>query len=38
MELLAHSSTRMTMNIYAHVLDESKHRLAARMNGLFNDN
>jgi hypothetical protein len=31
MELLGHSSTHIMMNIYAHVLEESKRRLAARM-------
>jgi integrase len=38
MELLGHSSTHITMNIYAHVLDESKRRLAARIDSLFSDN
>jgi integrase len=38
MELLGHSSTYITMNIYAHVLDESKRRLAARIDNLFSDN
>jgi integrase len=37
MELLGHSSTHITMNIYAHVLDESKRRLAARMDSLLSD-
>jgi integrase len=37
MELLGHSSTNITMNIYAHVLDESKRRLAARMDGLLGE-
>jgi integrase len=35
MELLGHSSTHITMNIYAHVLNESKRRLAARMDNLL---
>jgi integrase len=38
MELLGHSSTNITMNIYAHVLDESKRRLATRMDGLLGEN
>ncbi|MDQ4105020.1 MAG: site-specific integrase [Actinomycetota bacterium] len=38
MELLGHSSTNITMNIYAHVLDESKRRLAARMDSLLGNN
>ncbi|MDQ4093515.1 MAG: hypothetical protein M3143_08970 [Actinomycetota bacterium] len=38
MELLGHSSTNITMNIYTHVLDESKRRLAARMDGLRGEN
>jgi integrase len=35
MELLGHSSINITMNTYAHVLDDAKRRLAARMDGLF---
>ncbi|SFO52479.1 Phage integrase family protein [Pseudonocardia ammonioxydans] len=35
MELLGHSSIGITMNTYAHVLDESKRRMATRMDGLF---
>lgn len=35
MELLGHSSIGITMNTYAHVLDESKRRMASRMDGLF---
>lgn len=37
MELLGHSSTPVTMIIYAHVLDESKRRLAVRMDELLGD-
>jgi integrase len=37
MELLGHSSTNITMNIYAHVLDESKRRLAARIDNLLDE-
>jgi integrase len=35
MELLGHSSINITMNIYAHVLDDAKRKLADRMDGLF---
>ena len=35
MELLGHSSINITMNTYAHVLDDAKRRLADRMDGLF---
>ncbi len=35
MELLGHSSIGITMNTYAHVLDDSKRRMASRMDGLF---
>jgi integrase len=35
MELLGHSSINLTMNTYAHVLDEAKRRLADRMDGLL---
>lgn len=35
MELLGHSAIGITMNTYAHVLDESKRRMASRMDGLF---
>lgn len=35
MELLGHSSIVVTMNIYAHVLDEAEDVLAARMDGLL---
>jgi integrase len=38
MELLGHSSTHITMNIYAHVLEKSKRRLAARIDSLFSGN
>jgi integrase len=38
MELLGHSSTNITMNVDAHVLDESKRRLAARMDDLLGGN
>jgi integrase len=35
MELLGHSSINITMNTYAHVLDDAKRRLADRMDNLF---
>lgn len=38
MELLGHSSITVTMNIYAHVLDEAKDALATRMDGLLGGN
>ncbi|KAA1025577.1 site-specific integrase [Pseudonocardia sp. EV170527-09] len=37
MELLGHSSIGITMNTYAHVLDDSKRRMASRMDGLFGE-
>lgn len=37
MELLGHSSIGITMNVYGHVLDESKRRMASRMDGLFGE-
>ena len=35
MELLGHGSINITMNTYAHVLDDAKRRLADHMDGLF---
>jgi hypothetical protein len=35
MELLGSSSINITMNIYAHVLDDATRKLADRMAGLF---
>ena len=35
MELLGHSSIGITMNVYAHVLDESKRNTASRMDDLL---
>lgn len=38
MEQLGHSSINVTMDIYAHVLDESKRELAGRMDRLLGSN
>ncbi len=35
MEILGHSDIRLTMNVYTHVLDESKRQAAEAMDGLF---
>ena len=37
MEQLGHSSIGITMNTYAHVLDESKRRMASSMDSFFGD-
>ena len=38
MELLGHSSISITMNVYAHVLDDAKRKLADRMDGFLAGN
>jgi integrase len=38
MELLGHASVSTTGNIYGHVLDEAKRRMAEQMNRLADDN
>lgn len=35
MEQLGHSSIGVTMNIHAHVLDETKREMSSRMNRLL---
>ena len=37
MELLGHSTIAVTMNVYAHILDEANRGLAGRMDTLFGD-
>ncbi|TNC27617.1 tyrosine-type recombinase/integrase [Amycolatopsis alkalitolerans] len=37
MELLGHASISTTGNIYGHVLDEAKRRMAEQMNRLAED-
>lgn len=38
MEQLGHASIATTANIYGHVLDEAKQRMATRMDRLADDN